>query len=434
MPLPAFFFRSSTVLFLGAVLSLTPTFCRASDGPPDPEASGLYLKVRLDNPVKFSKLSAGDKVKGTLTRDVYSQDLELFPAGDRVELTVDHLEKRRRVLNDHWPWVIKAFTPRRQAYPVFKTALVSGPANAAPNASNERTSRTGSALQVALISVNNTRDVHAQSKRNVNGGSASGEVEVAGSDKKMPSAHAKKPAFPTMVLEAFGSEVRNPAGTDAAHSTMDLGDAILPAGTACKILLLTNVSASKSRPGDMVQARLLEPLRMNSRVVLPAGTLFDGIVVKKSPPRWGSRAGSLSLTFTGITLPGGNRVAVAASVTGAELDQRSHTRIDAEGQLHGERPGKLWMAINLGVSGGLAKVADDGTQLVIEAIISTATDISTAGTARIVASCVAGIFMLSRHGRDVVLPRFTEMDISLDRPLSVTKALASSEQQDAPGN
>ncbi len=29
--------------------------------------------------------------------------------------------------------------------------------------------------------------------------------------------------------------------------------------------------------------------------------------------------------------------------------------------------------------------------------------------------------MVSRHGRDVVLPRFTEMNIALDRPLSVTK-------------
>jgi hypothetical protein len=33
--------------------------------------------------------------------------------------------------------------------------------------------------------------------------------------------------------------------------------------------------------------------------------------------------------------------------------------------------------------------------------------------------------MVSRHGRDVVLPRFTEMDIALDRPLSVTRSVAA---------
>jgi hypothetical protein len=168
-----------------------------------------------------------------------------------------------------------------------------------------------------------------------------------------------------------------------------------------------------------VQARLLEPVLLNSKVVLPAGTLFEGKVTKKTPPRWLSRAGSLYLGFTDLTLPEGTRIPIVASVAGAELDARSHTRMDAEGGLRGERPGKAWMAINLGVTAGAGKVADDGMQLIIEAIISTASDVSTAGTGRIVAGCVSAIYLATRHGRDVVLPRFTEMDISLDRALSL---------------
>ena len=116
---------------------------------------------------------------------------------------------------------------------------------------------------------------------------------------------------------------------------------------------------------------------------------------------------------------------MTASLSGAELDRRSHTKIDSEGQLHGEHPGKAWMAINIGVTAGLAKEADDTLQLIIEAIVSTATDASTAGVGRIAATCVSGIFMVTRHGRDVVLPRFTEMQISFDRPLEVTKASRS---------
>ncbi len=170
---------------------------------------------------------------------------------------------------------------------------------------------------------------------------------------------------------------------------------------------------------------MIEPVLVNSRVVLPAGTLIQGKVVKKTPPRWGSRAGSIALTFTGLTLPGGNLIPITASLAGAELDRRSHTKIDSEGQLRGERPGKAWMAINIGVTAGLAKEVDDTTQLIIEAIVSTATDASTAGVSRIVSSCISGIYMVSRHGRDVVLPRFTEMDIALDRPLSVTKSVAA---------
>jgi hypothetical protein len=173
-----------------------------------------------------------------------------------------------------------------------------------------------------------------------------------------------------------------------------------------------------------VQARLLEPVLLDSRVVLPAGSLIEGKVIKKTPPRWLSRAGSLYLTFTELTLLEGNRVPIAASLAGAELDERSHTKMDAEGRLHGERPGKVWVAINLGMTAGISKEVDDGVQLAIEAIISTATDVSTAGTARIISGCVSGVYMASRHGRDVILPRFTEMDISFGRPVSLNAAAA----------
>jgi hypothetical protein len=167
---------------------------------------------------------------------------------------------------------------------------------------------------------------------------------------------------------------------------------------------------------------------LNSTVVLPAGSIFDGKILKQTPPRWLSRSGSLYLTFTDVTFPNGNRMPIAASLAGAELDQRSHTRMDAEGRLHGERAGKAWMAINLAVSAGISKEVDDGVQLIIEAILSTATDASTAGTSRIVASCVSGLYMVTRHGRDVVLPRFTEMAISLDRPVALNQV---SQQQDS---
>jgi len=50
----------------------------------------------------------------------------------------------------------------------------------------------------------------------------------------------------------------------------------LAAGTQAKIVLLGDLSASKSRPGDTFQARLVEPVRVGSVVELPEGTLFEG--------------------------------------------------------------------------------------------------------------------------------------------------------------
>ena len=395
-----------------ATLLIVPSIClaadqKAEDSPRPPSvAAGLYVKIQLADHIKLSKLRPGDVVEGTLARDVYSADHELFPAGRRVRLTVDHLERRRRARNDHWPWVINVFTPRHQNYPAFKNATVAQP-------------QGESTFQVSLISVSQKREVHAQAKKNKSGRPSPdehGTVEVSKSN-------LKQPVVPVMVLEAFGLETSTPESeADPVKASPDASSlAALPTGTQCKILLLGDVSASKSKPGDVVQARMLEPVLLNSRVALPAGTLIEGKIVKSTPPRWGSRAGSLSLAFTSMTLPGGNLIPITASLAGAELDQGSHTKIDAEGRLHGEHPGKAWMAVNIGTSIGLAKVSDDTIQVIVEAIVSTATDVSTAGSGRIAAAAVSGVFMVTRHGRDVMIPRFTEMDISLDRPLSVNQ-------------
>ncbi len=367
---------------------------------------GVYIKMQLSNPIRMSKLRAGDVVAGSLSRDVYSAERKLFSSGSIVRLTVDHTEKRRRIRNDHWPWVVQAFTPRQETYPVFKNATV-------------RQDSGESSVQVSLISASRMRDVHPTAKKRKSGQQSTPEYGPV----TVNQSSSRKLATPTLVLEAFGIDNVGSAGNSLAEMNSAEPEPArpetLPAGTHCTILLLGNVSASKSKAGDIVRARLLEPVLLNSKVVVPAGSLFEGKVVKKTPPRWLSRAGSLYLTFTDLTLPGGNRLPVTASLAGAALDQRSHTRIDAEGQLHGERPGKAWMAMNLGVPAGISKEVDDGVQLVIEALVSAASDASTAGTARIVSSCVSGIYMATRHGRDVVLPRFTEMDISLDRPVSL---------------
>jgi hypothetical protein len=406
-------FANTVYGLLIAVVSTSPGISHAADEAPAaiPSAnSGLYLKVQLDHPVKLSKLKAGDIVQGRLARNVYSAERELYPAQSAVRLTVERMESRHRARDDHWPWAVKVFTPRHEKYPVFKTAAISMPDGE-------------SALQVSLLSVSRRREVHAQAKQKKSGKHA-GEAGAIEAGRSGGLYGSKNMAAPIMVLEAStengGSS--SEAGKATASGIDQLALETLPAGMGFKILLMGEVSASKSRPGDTIQARLLEPVFLKSRLALPAGSLFEGKVIKQTPPRWGSRAGSLSLTFTGVTVPGGNFVPIAASLTAAELDRSSHTKIDAEGQLRGERPGKAWMAINIGVTAGLAKEVDDGTQLLVEALISTATDASTAGTARIVSSCISGIYMVTRHGRDVVLPRFTEMDVALDRPLSLTKS------------
>ena len=93
--------------------------------------------------------------------------------------------------------------------------------------------------------------------------------------------------------------------------------------------------------------------------------------------------------------------------------------MDSEGSIHAQSPGTARFLLDFGVSGGIAKISDDTTQLIIEAISSIATDASTAGVARIASMGATGIFLLTRHGRDVILPPYTEMDVSLSRAVSL---------------
>jgi hypothetical protein len=379
----------------------------------------LYVKVHFKAPVKLSALKPGDTVEGALSEGVYSGDREVFPAGSRVRLTVDRLERARKAPNDHWPWVIKVFAPRHENRPVFTAASVFLPdGKEVP-------------LSVSLISIGDKRDVHVQWRTQKTGGSSNGT--------RLPSGGPAPAAQPSPLNNATGRKAHAP-GTTATFEAVEMtsgdgrgtaagqvgpGPARLPdqarieAGTQARVILLGEVSASRSHPGDVISARTVEPIRLGSTVVLPQGSVFEGKVVRVTRPRWLSRSGSLLLAFDRLTLPGGAGAPVAASITGAELDTTSHTKIDPEGNLRGDRPGKVWMLINLGTSLGISKVVDDSTQLVIELIVSTATDASTAGLARIVAACISGVFMITRHGRDVVLPKFTEMRIVLDEPVSL---------------
>jgi hypothetical protein len=159
--------------------------------------------------------------------------------------------------------------------------------------------------------------------------------------------------------------------------------------------------------------------------------------MKATPPRIPSRAGSLTIAFESVRLPEGLRIPVSASLSSVNVSIGSPLKMDREGKLHGSRPGVLWTLVNAGAAGGIAKEVDDGTQLIVEALISTATDASTAGTARIAGSIVSGTFMLTRKGRDAVLPNHTEMAITLNRSVTLSSDIAklsSSEGQTKSGN
>jgi hypothetical protein len=386
-------------------------------------SSSLYIEVLLSRRLKISGLKPGDVIEGRLSRNVYSGDRQVFPSGAPVRLKVNKLERRRRESNEHWPGIVGLFTPRHENYPRFQSAAVS------------LASGLEMPLRVNLVSIGRRVEIRAPAKQSghtqaaiapgtnpeekqpLNSGSDASAFEPLSTETNAPVRGQ------TVVLEADGLTPEQAQTLSLAPSVQrGLTPPVVAAGTRGQIVLLNSLSASKNHPGDLFRARLIEPVRVGSTVVLPEGSVLEGKVVKTSPPRWLSRPGSLQMTFTGLTPPGGVTVPLPAAPAGVEVDQRSASTMNSEGSISGGKPGKARMLINLGVTAGIAKAADDTTQLVLEALVSTATDASTAGVAQIVAACASAALMVTRHGRDVALPRFTRMEIAFERAVSASRS------------
>ncbi len=403
-------FRRTVLCFL---LLLLPCAAGAQDigAPTDADAKNLdlYMKVQLDRAIRASHLQPGQIVEGKILQNVYEGGAEVLSAGSSVRLTVRDLEERKRSRNDHWPWLVKAFIPRHEKYPEFEEAQV------------RMADGRDVPLTVSLVSLGGEIEVRAQTTRkrqaSKTGVTAQSMLDPSHQSGTTPTESARPRSQGTTANFRIAL-----ANDDQPPAYMSPPSVVIVPGTTARLILLDEVSASHSHAGDSVRGRLVQPVYDGSRDLLPEGTIITGKVVKATRPRMLSRAGSLLLTFTGITLPNGSNSPIAASISGINLRRGSHTRVDPEGALRGERPGKAWMLLNLGATGGLAKVADDGAQLLAEAIVSSATDVSTAGTARIVSACVSGVFMLTRHGRDVILPKFTELSVTFDRPPTATVA------------
>ncbi|HZZ17421.1 MAG TPA: hypothetical protein VFE08_15850, partial [Candidatus Sulfotelmatobacter sp.] len=59
----------------------------------------------------------------------------------------------------------------------------------------------------------------------------------------------------------------------------------VPAGTALMVKLETTLATFSNKPGDLFQGQLIQPVMLDGRTVIPAGTKLEGRVVKVAEPR-----------------------------------------------------------------------------------------------------------------------------------------------------
>jgi len=186
------------------------------------------------------------------------------------------------------------------------------------------------------------------------------------------------------------------------------------------VFLLNALSAKQNREGDRFQAVLAEPVRLGDHVFGP-GSLVEGRVVRSTPPRILSRAGSLSLRVDRL-ISREQTVAVDGVLDAAETGTTVAPVLDDEGILRGRKPGLKDALVDIGMSYVLGKGVDDIAETPIRAVGAAMGHAAIANAARYFGMGASAIFLVTRHGRDVRLPQYAEIEIDFGR---VTQATAS---------
>jgi hypothetical protein len=400
----------SRTLFVACTLAILPCVIaaqehaagEASASAPAPSVSVQPVEndslARVDFPGQKSwgRVKKGDVLEGRLSLSLYAGENLVAPAESKIRVTVQSAEKIRESLG-FWRKtgrvIVRAFNPLETSHPAeYRVEL--------------------SAAELALA----TGEAVPLDARVLRAGSG---VMIEPKAKSAPSrsaAQAKNKTAGTLLLA-----VRHDARSSNAAEP---NPASLPAGEnrrAARAYLLTSMRSSVNHEGDKFTAQLAEPMVVAGRV-FPPGTLVEGTVLRSVAPRMLSRAGKLHLRVDHIMPNDGEPLRVSGSLSSAEADTQARFALDEEGTLHGRKPGIVNGLVDLGYAYVLGKAADDISETPIRAIGSSMSDAAVANAARYVGLGTATIFLITRHGRDVYLPKYALIEIDFGRPRETAAA------------
>ena len=178
----------------------------------------------------------------------------------------------------------------------------------------------------------------------------------------------------------------------------------IPAGTALNVKLESTLTSFSNRAGDPFQGRLTQPVLVNGKTVIPAGTTVQGRVTKTSEPRRYAGKPTIAIFPEAIVLPSGERYTLNATLV--DTNAGKDTDVNQEGQFKG--PGHtnkdLW-EIGGGTGAGMliGGLAGGGKGLLIGGLIG--------------AGATTGHWLSKRNS--ATLPSGTELIMELSRSMTI---------------
>ena len=173
------------------------------------------------------------------------------------------------------------------------------------------------------------------------------------------------------------------------------------AGTKIQAYLQNAINTSSAAKGDNVVAVLTNALTYNGMEVAPQGSLVYGTLAKARPATYGSRNGRVVINFNQLVTPD-NKV---YSISTEEID----FTVSNEGKIGESVKSAAGAAIAGALVGLLAGALSGGEHMMRSVAIG-------AG----VGAGSSVIYSTAEKGVDAEIPSFTEIEITLTQPLSVT--------------
>jgi hypothetical protein len=182
-------------------------------------------------------------------------------------------------------------------------------------------------------------------------------------------------------------------------------------------MLTGALTGSENRAGDTINARLVEPVVAEGRIVIPEGSRLEGHIVRRKAPRRLNRSALLRLNFNRLILPEGSVTDIATELKSADTDHGS--ALDAEGGISGGSTNKKRLALDAGLAYLSGKVADDLLEEGIKYALGAGASGSAAVAARYVGIGTGLFFLAMQKGNDVRLPQYSEIELIFSRPVTL---------------
>jgi hypothetical protein len=183
----------------------------------------------------------------------------------------------------------------------------------------------------------------------------------------------------------------------------------VPAGTSLKVKLETTLATFMTKTGEPFSGRVMEPVVVNGKTVIPVGATVQGHVTKVNQPRRLAGKPTIDIRPESVVLPNGDKFMLSAALVDTSL--RNGTDVNQEGEFKGAgHDRKDLMEVGAGTGGGMliGGLAGGGKGVLVGGAIG--------ATATVV-------HWLSKQ-RSAILPAGTELTMELNRPMNLSAASA----------